>query len=229
MKKQKRKNFEKFHRDLVDQLVRDAGPVKCVPSAVSQWLGWLVLSLGAMAAVICFLHSGPGFWKELMNPGSALFILITLAGSAMAAWGAILSSLPGRCCKVWRLPMAITMGILAVVPFFFFQSATGLVQGCNLSSNWDFFLVFLVGFIPWSLLGYRLSKNAAFNPIITGAWSGLSAFLIATCTLYICCPCGSMGHMFIGHLLPVVAGTLLTASTGAFWFSRWDNKTEALN
>jgi hypothetical protein len=222
-----RKNLTQIHDALVDQLVKDAGPVKCVPKVLVQWLEWLVLSLASMAGVVVLLHSGPEFWRELMNPGSALFILMTLAGSAMAAWGAILSSIPGRCCKAWRFPMIFIMGGLALIPFFFFQSTDRLVDGCVLNSSWDFFLVFFVGFIPWSLLGFRLSRNAAFNPIITGTWSGLSALLMATCTLYICCPCGSMGHMFLNHLLPVVAGTLLTASTGVFWFSKWDKKNGA--
>jgi hypothetical protein len=228
-RKQIRKNLSQIHEVLVDQLVKDAGPVKCVPSAVTQWLEWMALSLAAMAGVVGFLHSGPGFWEELMNPGSTLFILMTLAGSAIAAWGAILSSLPGRCCKAWRLPIIVIMGGLVLVSVFFFHSTARLVEGCVLNSSWDFFLVFFVGFIPWSLLGFRLSRNAAFNPIITGTWSGLSALLMATCTLYICCPCGSMGHMFVNHLLPVVAGTLLTASTGAFWFSRWDKKPKPSN
>jgi hypothetical protein len=229
MKKQKKtshKNLAQLHRDIVDRLVQEAGPVKCVPAA-AQWFSWLVLSLGAMTAVVLLLHSGSEFWKELVNPGSFLFILLTLGGASLAAWGAILSSLPGRCCKTWRFPMAVVLVCLGVVPFFFFPLATSIVDGCVLSKVWDFYLVFLVGFIPWSVMGFRLSRNAAFHPVITGAWSGLSAFLLATCTLYICCPCGSIGHMFISHLLPVVVGTLFCALAGAFWFSRWEKTPEA--
>jgi hypothetical protein len=230
MKKQEkkhRKNPAQLHWDMVEKLVQEAGPVQCVPAASTQWLSWLALSLVAMTAVVLLLHSGAEFWKELIHSGSVFFILLTLGGAALAAWGAILSSLPGRCCKTWRLPMALILVCLAVVLFFFFPLAAPIVDGCVLSEGWDFYLVFLVGLVPWTVMGFRLSRNAAFHPVITGAWSGLSAFLLATCTLYICCPCGSIGHMFISHLLPVVVGTFLCALAGAFWFSRWEKNPEA--
>ena len=124
--------------------------------------------------------------------------------------------------------MALIVIGLGIVSIFLFPPDVPAVEGCILNNGWDFSLVFLVGLVPWSVLGFRLSKNAVFNPTITGAWSGLSAFLLATCTLYICCPCGSLGHMFVSHLLPVVAGTFLCALAGAFWFSRWEHKRETI-
>ncbi len=40
--------------------------------------------------------------------------------------------------------------------------------------------IFWIGVVPWILLGWQLSRNASFGAKRTGAWSGVSAFLLGS-------------------------------------------------
>jgi hypothetical protein len=153
-----------------------------------------------------------------------LFLVLAFLGASLAAWEAIVSSVPGRqTTRGHRYLSAAVVALLFLMPFLFFAwgegnlslwdyccSGLGCIEGCSLA-----------GFVPWVVLGFILSRNASFNPLWTGAWSGVSAFLMGTFTIQLHCPAWDTGHMFAAHLLPVAAFTFLAAFLGAFWFSRW--------
>jgi hypothetical protein len=188
-----------------------------------QWTLWLSLSGVSMGFFLASL--GPQAAGEILGNGPAvLFLAAALLGSALAAWEAISSSFPGR--QTGTLYRSAAVGLVLVLmamPFLFFPvSPKGfdLMDCC--SSGWSCIKgCCLLGFLPWVLMVFILSRNASLRPFWTGLWAGLSAFLLGAFAIQLHCPSWEAGHMFAAHLLPVAVLTFPAAWAGAFWFSRW--------
>ena len=213
-----------FHRDLVRGLLSDVKPVRAIQNAGIQWGLWLLASVGAMALLLSLLKMQPGMDSVLSQMPSLAFLGLAFLGSAMAAWEAIASSVPGRQTgKLYRIFAGLVLVFLFLMPFLFFASrAQPFNPWTALKEGWGCFTaVSLIGFIPWALLGWIISRNAAFQPGWTGAWTGASAFLLSSMTIQLHCPNWQAGHMFMAHLLPVALFTLAASWLGAYWFSRW--------
>jgi hypothetical protein len=215
-----------FHGKLVDRIVPTARPVGHIHSAGLQWSLWLVLSLGVMALALWRMKVGNSVETLGQMPPMA-FILAAFLGAAVAAWEAVVSSIPGRHTGKWfRAAQLSLLAALVLIPFLFFPAGIG--GGGVLSSlrcGVDCMkLISLVGLLPWILLGWMLSRNAAFNPAWTGAWSGVSAFLLGAVTVQLHCPNWETGHMLVSHLLPVAVLVFPATFAGSFWFSRWKKK-----
>jgi hypothetical protein len=219
-----------IHRRLVERLAKDAKPAGLLLRPWHQWCLWLALSLIVMAA----------FWMkngvqenmpvvlEQMPP--LAFLVCAFVGAAFAAWEAITSSVPGRQTgKGYLLFTLFLLAALTAIPFVFFAQTSPVDwpqairdgSGCAMGVSYT-------GLIPWVLLGWMLSRNASFRPFWTGAWSGVSSFLMGTFTLQVHCPSWDMGHMVAAHLLPMAAGSFLATFLGAYWFSRWKKTSSGL-
>jgi hypothetical protein len=160
----------------------------------------------------------------LALPGGTGFILILFLGAGASAWEAIASSLPGREKGPRRKAFSLLLLVLVFsLPFFLLGGGShGFDPWKELTEGWACFrAVSLIGLLPWAFLGWRLSKNAAFHPLWTGAWSGASAFLLGSLTVQMHCPNLEAGHVWMAHLFPVALFTLFAGWAGAFWFSRW--------
>jgi hypothetical protein len=220
----KSKNMGRLHDQLVDRLASGVAPVKRVPSALQQWLLWMVLSLAVMGLFLVMIHVQNNAAQVFRQMPPLGFVLIAFAGAALAAWEAIASSMPGR--QPRRSTVAFSLAVLAVLvafPFVFFYPAGEKFDlvGAFLSGSECAKHVWMVGLLPWALMGWILSRNASFHPGWTGAWSGASAFLMGTVTVQIHCSSWDACHMLAAHLLPVALMTFLSTFLGAFWFSRW--------
>src|SRR5581483_4573366 len=90
------KGMTQVHAQLVDRIVADVPPVKPVASVFGQWAVWLALSTGVMVLFLWKfqVQSNAGQVLEQMPP--LAFLVTAYLGSALAAWEAIASSLPGR-------------------------------------------------------------------------------------------------------------------------------------
>ncbi len=222
--KTKTKNIHQFHGSMVDQLVSQNGPVKKIWPAWAQWMAWLALSAGCMALLLLKMGILNNFEELRHQMPPMAFLFTAFLGAALAAWEAISSSLPGRQMgRGYRFLEVLVLLALLLIPFLFFvKGGEGLdiVTACR--NGWGCIQgASFAGILPWILLGFILSKNASFHPGWTGAWSGVSAFLLGAITIQIHCPNWETGHMVFAHLLPVAFFTFLTTFAGAYWFSRW--------
>jgi hypothetical protein len=216
--------MEKFHQELVDQILSRPLPAQKVWPASVQWLVWAALSGFCMGVLLIKMKIYNDVDKVLSQMPSLSFLALAFLGSALAAWEAIASSMPGRKTpKAYRILSLGTLAVLFAIPFLFFargQSGMNLMAACV--DGWACIrAVSIIGLFPWVILGWILSRNASFQPFWTGAWSGLSAFLMAAATVQFHCPNWETGHMIFAHLLPVAFLTFLTTFLGSFWFSRW--------
>jgi len=212
-----------FHHQLVEQMVQDAKPAGVLLRPAVQWILWLASSLLVMAFFWMRLGIQPDLFRIMNQIPPLFFIFSAFVGASLAAWEAISSSVPGRQTgRFYRVLAVLALIALISIPFIFFVHTESLQWGRALSDDTGCVEgVSFSGLIPWIFMGWMLSRNASFNPLWTGAWSGVSAFLTGTITIQIHCPNWEMNHVLMAHLLPAAIGTLLVSLLGSFWFSRW--------
>jgi hypothetical protein len=211
------------HAGLVRDLVGGLKPVRPVWSAWVQWLLWLLIAVATTAAALFWVLPEGALLSSLAAIPRSAFLVLTYLASAAAAWGAILSSLPGRTPGRWtRAITVVLLASLVALPLLFaprsvspgFSQMFRICCGCV-------YVGAVVGIAPWLGLGWMLSRNASFHPGWTGAWAGVSAFLLGLGVAQIHCAIWEMDHVMMGHLLPVGVMTAVASVIGAFWFSRW--------
>jgi hypothetical protein len=212
------------HRRLVEKLVADNKPTKPVPSVLQQWMIWLGFALLVVAFSLYLI--GPQFeiMERLTEPSSGGFLLLAFVLSALAAWVGIASSMPDhRSHPAPRVITAFFVLFLFSMPILFFDRDTfSQVWANNMEDGWFCVrTVVLVAFPSWVILGWMASRNASFHPGWTGAWLGVSAFLLGTGTIQLHCAHWETCHMLVDHLLPMLVLIFLPIWIGGYWFSRW--------
>ena len=220
----KPKDLTQAHKNLVRQLLSDTHPVEPIQSAWSQWGLWLTASMIMMGLALAVIKVQPGLGSAMSQMPSLTFVALAFAGAALAAWEAIASSVPGRQTgKLYPILALLVLAGLFALPLLFFPANSQAFNPIEtLKQGWGCFtLVSLVGLPSWVLLAWIVSRNAAFKPAWTGAWTGASAFLLGATTIQLHCPNNEWGHILMAHLLPVALFTLLASWAGLFWFSRW--------
>jgi hypothetical protein len=218
------KKLDPIQRRAAEKLLLETKPYKPVPTVLVQWLTWLVLAVVIVVLTVFTIKPQAGLMEKLNQLPNAVFMLLVFTGSALSAWGGIASSMPGR--EPGTGEKTLLTGVLIslfVIPFLFFTPDTmAQVWSHSMESGWFCFrTVLLVALPSWALMGWMVSRNASFSPAWTGAWLGISAFLLGTGTIQIHCEHWESYHMFVDHLLPMVVFIVLPIWIGSFWFSRW--------
>lgn len=219
------KKLPGFQRKAAEKLLAQARPFKPVWPVYLQWLVWLALSVLVVAISLSFIGMRFELVEHLMDePWAAVFLGLVFLGSALAAWGGIASSMPGEePGRGQQIFTAFLLLFLFGMPFLFFgRNDLGQVLHQDMTEGWFCFrTVGLVAVPSWSFLGWMVSRNASFRPGWTGAWLGVSAFLLGTGTIQMHCARWESCHMFVDHMLPMVFFIALPIWIGSFWFSRW--------
>jgi hypothetical protein len=219
----KAKDMTRFHQGLVNDLLSRVGPVKPIDSPWAQWGLWLFPACLLVSVALWVIK--PTHMDQVAQPASISYLLALFVGSALSAWQAVASSIPGRQTgRVQLTFLALVLAAVLVLPFVFF-----VPKGEEIFEMDDivkcgpdcFKAIALIGVLPWILLGWRLSRNASFNVKWAGAWSGVSAFLLGSLVTLMHCGYWEAGHMVAVHLLAVAFFSFLTTWLGALWFSRW--------
>ncbi|HEY5038546.1 MAG TPA: NrsF family protein, partial [bacterium] len=169
---------------------------------------------------------GPQFeiMEKLTDFSSGGFLLLAFALSAFTAWMGIASSKPDHWPSLAPRVFAATFILfLFSMPFLFFNKDNLLqVWTHNMADGWFCVrIVLLVAFPSWMMLGWMASRNASFHPGWTGAWLGVSVFLLGAGTIQLHCAHWETCHMLVDHLLPLLVLIFLPIWIGGYWFSRW--------
>jgi hypothetical protein len=213
-----------IQRRTAEKLLAESKPFKPVPSVLKQWLIWLGLAVLVAGLSLCIIKPQNDILEKLLQLPSGSFMLLLFIGSALAAWNGIASSMPGEepgpASKGWMVGILIA---LIAIPLFFFTSdnLAGVLEH-NAESGWFCFrTVVLVAIPSWVMLAWMVSRNASFHPGWTGAWLGISAFLLGTGTIQTHCTHWETTHILVNHLLPMALFIVIPIGIGAYWLARW--------
>ncbi len=225
LKPKREKGMPAIHGRTVERLARHVEPVPPVAAPFVQWaLGW---GLALAAAGILFTHLSlrPDLGGQLRTPSFLLLVFLLVAGSALAAWGSLESSLPAEEKKGrWKAALAWALWILSALVFLFFLPSTGKAEGDSLMATPCFAVVLVAGTLAWAGLGLLISRNAPLHPRRTAFWAGLSSFLLGSAVVTLHCASTNPTHVLLEHFLPVLVYSLLVSWAGFSWFSRWKKK-----
>lgn len=212
-------------RRAVEDLLRQTRPYRSVPSPLAQWAAWLGLAVLVAGLSLVILHPQEKITEILLRFPSGPFLALCFLGSAVAAWMAIGSSMPGyEPGPVPKYLAFLTLAALFAMPLLFFQKDDlSSVLSHDMATGWFCFrTVFLVAVPAWALLGWMISRNASFRPGWTGFWLGASSFLLGTGTIQSHCSHWECCHMLLNHLMPLWVFIAFPIWLGAHWFSRWE-------
>ncbi len=218
------KKLPDIQRRAAERLLAEAEPFKPVPSVLKQWFFWMAMAVLVAGISITVLQPQDGFLNRLQELPSGAFLILLFIGSALAAWNGIASSMPGEepgtASKIW---MAVILAAVTAIPIFFFTpDHLKDVLDHDMATGWFCFrTVVLVAIPSWVMLAWMVSRNASFHPGWTGAWLGVSAFLLGTGTIQTHCTHWETTHILVNHLLPMVLLIVLPIWAGSFWLSRW--------
>lgn len=221
------KKMPDLQRRTAERLLAETRPVEPVGSVLRQWLLWLVLAGLGSGLAISILKPQEGLWGQLLALPNGSFLLLLFAGSALAAWNGIASSMPGegpgKAAVTW---MIAVLAALVAIPLFFFtpDHLREVLDHDTATGFFCFRTVVLVAIPSWVLLAWMVSRNAPVRPGLSGFWLGVSAFLLGTGTVQVHCTHWETGHVLVNHLLPLAVFIALPIWIGSYWLSKWERK-----
>lgn len=203
-----------WQQELVDRLVSDGTAVRRLWRPETRLLVWLGIVIPAVA-LLAARGLRDDVVQRLQAPAFLLEEAAILLGAALLALAALRTAVPGR--QTGRSLALVTATALAL---------GGLLQlGKPIFAGWtpDLFLTiglpclwrsFAWTLVPWVLLLIAVRRAAPLRSRWTGALVGAAAWGITLAALRLCCQTEELLHLGVFHVLPFVAGTLLSAALG---------------
>jgi len=205
---------------VIDRLITDLRPVRRLPALALRLGGWAavmgVLIVAAMLVPrpdLADRARGAGFVLETLALGAAAFVLGALA---------VRSAEPDRTPTRWSAAAALSVAVVASGIGLLAPPPADATLGAILARAGGCFgstLAFGVG--PALALLAVVRRGAPLAPRAAGAYAVGAALVLASLAMRIHCPLDDAGHLALGHLLPVTAGTLAGAVLGGAWLGLW--------
>lgn len=100
---------------LIAELTENLAPVRRIPSPMARLVGWLLISLPAVAIIAWAFGLRPDLAAQLAHPRFLVEELAALLTAVVAAYGALCAGVPDQ--PAWKLwlplaPMALWLGML---------------------------------------------------------------------------------------------------------------------
>jgi hypothetical protein len=209
--------------DLIQQLARDATPVRRVPPLPVRVIGWVVLAALSFAGVAMWMGVRRDLADAVEQVNFAVEAMLLIVTALSAAIGALVISVPGaeRRALVRWLPVAAGVAaVLWVAGGLVVAAATGAPTG-RVTFAWHcVYKTASIAALP-SVVLFAIVRRAA---PLHAAWAGLLA-LLATAAVgvlgaNVICPVDRPVHMLLWHVGPLMLFAGLGAALGA-WLLRW--------
>jgi|SRR5262245_91936 len=202
----------RWEQELVDRLVDDAAPVRRLWRPETRLLVWLAIVLPVVALPATRVLRDD-VTQRLQAPAFLLEEAAMLVAAALLALAALRGAIPGR-----RAGTAVSVAAGATLTL-----AGLLVFSKPMFVSWtpDVFLMigwpciwraFAWTIVPWAVLIVAVRRGAPFGSRWTGALVGAAAWGLTFVAIRLCCQTEELLHLGVFHVLPLVAGTLLSAA-----------------
>jgi len=219
-KTSQRADFESFHRDLVDRMVRELTPVRRLWPPALRLACWILLETGVLLVLIYHFHRSD-IAQRLRDPWYLLGLASFAGAGTLAAWLALRRAVPGedaRTLEMLLLPALVMAGALLLlhdpadphVPLARFISS-GLI-----CVKW----MSIYAVVPWIALLWAARRGAPASRRTEGALVGAAAFMFTFALMRIDCPSDDGLHLLTWHLLPALLAIGLSAGLGALVLRR---------
>jgi hypothetical protein len=209
-----------WEKELVDRLVDDATPVRRLWRPEVRLLVWLAVVLPAVALpAMGVLRDDVA--QQLRTPAFLLEEAAMLVAAALLALSALRAAVPGRRAGTavsLAAAVALALGGVLVLDKPVFASWTPDVF---LAIGWPcIWRAFAWTMVPWVLLLLAARRAAPFGSRWTGALVGAAAWGVTFGAIRLCCQTEELLHLGAFHVLPLVAGTLLSAALAPLLLER---------
>lgn len=208
----RRPDFE--YDALVDRLMENFGPARRIWPVNRRLTAWLILQL-AILGLVAGAAPRMDLPGQLRNPQYLLQLAAFVVTGAIAAWLALRTAIPSREAKRAEL---VIIGIAAVIAIFSVRSGPA-----GVTVPWGQFIragsrclicTTLLAAPPWFVLFWAVRRGAPFAVKTAGGLIGAAAFCFAFTASRLGCAIDSPSHLLVWHVLPIVAGTVVSLRAG---------------
>jgi hypothetical protein len=198
---------------VIDELVRDARPVRRLwhPTVrLSAWLGVLV----ATTALVAIAGVRPGVAERLVSPLFLGELVCFGAATVAAARIAIRSAVPGLEDGLGRAFLVPSIVAGAVLSLGQTQLGIGVPPANFVAAGVPCALsTMIIAVVPAWAIVWAVGRGAPFRPAWAGAIGGLAASMWAYVLMQVRCRLDETAHVVVWHGVPVVIVAAAAAAT----------------
>jgi hypothetical protein len=207
--------------ELIDSLVTDARPVRPLWRPEVRLGVWLaVVALVAVVVGTDFLRAD--LPARLRSPLFLLEVAAMLLAGSLLGLEALRAAVPGQ--RPGRLAAGISIAALALTallqlrePIHWGWTSDVFIE-IGLLCLWRTAALVVV---PWAWLLVALRRGAPLASGRAAALGGAAAWGLTFVVMRFCCQVDELLHLTVFHVLPVLAGTALSAGLGLWLLPRW--------
>ncbi len=205
---------------LIQDLVRDARPVRRLAPVGVRWLLWvIVVALSVSLIPDILLGVRPDLAQVFHRGCSSLQVCLLTLAAIVSGWAVIALGVPGRA----QNPLSRWMPVAALFAWILVIVVSGLASGmgrCGFSPG-CFGSIALVGALPAAFLYFVCRRSAPLRPVWTGVLLMGAAAAAGALGTQFSCSNESPLHLLVWHVLPVIALGATGIILGRFIMGRW--------
>lgn len=204
---------------MVEQMFPDFRPAKPVWPVHKRLTLWLALELAIVIAALT-AHR-PDLPQRLHSVEFLLELGAFMAMSIGAAVLALKAAIPGREPNSNQLAVVLLLALTAITLISCDPSMVHVSLGRFIRAGMQCTIfTCTVAAMPWLGLFWAVRRGASLVPRSAGALIGIAAFAFAFAIGRLCCPIEDSLHFLTWHMLPGVAGVLVSISVANAWLQR---------
>ena len=210
-------------QELIDSLSSDLEPVK-VMRFLPLFGFWFLIALCIGALSLAWLGVRADIIEKLSEPSfflvTGLSFLVIFAGAYLALKFAIPGESPKPIFVI--LGVVLPVAILAILYLVAMQTQQFLVPE-HIWHNGTQCLVasVSVGFVPWMILFFLLTKMAVFSKAWASFFAALAGLSVGAFTVQMHCGGDSAWHMIVWHYAPIFLGSLIVGYVLSVILEKW--------
>ena len=194
--------------DLIVDLARQSGPWTPLAPVRVRLARWLALAIGLGGVAVAVIGARSDFADAIQRPAFVALAMATLATGLVAAWSALVLSVPGA----ERTPLVRILAAILIAGWamtFVIQLATGGNAWPRLAAfpnHWGCVVrISALSILSGVVLFAMLRRAAPLRPHLCAALAALASASLAATATYIMCPVDDPAHQLVSHVLPVAA------------------------
>jgi hypothetical protein len=203
--------------ELIVQLARAAGPVHPLPSPSARLARWIAVVLPITALGVIVMHPRVDLGAALQDPRFVGRALATVATALLSAASAFVLSVPGAERSPFQRAVPLLAGGLwaLVLTLFLIDGGNPVPRLATLPFNPPcIYQIIGLSVVPGLALFAMLRRAAPLQPAWSAALATLAAAALSAAGTQMICPVDDPAHQLVGHVVPVIALTVIGGVVG---------------